>query len=111
MERLTRGRVFPALMVLALVIGLPLQGLATAAQAALPASVDLQVFGECDGCGDEPSRALNCPTLLCPGVGGVHSLSPHREPSQGSVLELWDGDLEVGLSPAPEPHPPRPDIH
>ncbi len=107
MKRLTRHRVFAALMVLALAIGVPLRGTATPARAALPATADFQVPGECDGCADGPSEALDCPTLSCPGVGAVLSLGPRLDSSRQSFLGPWGGDLEVGLSSAPEPHPPR----
>lgn len=103
--------VYTALMVLALMVGLPLQGHATVSQDAWATSVDLQVADECDGCGDALLGARVCSTSVCSAVGPVPPRTPRADSFRNGARAPWRSDLKFGLLSGPEPHPPRRPLH
>ena len=99
------------LLVLTVTTGPPVpiaQGAIVAAQAALAANLDSPMPEGCPGLGDGASPGADCPAVFCTGlpviVAEQASLVPfHRETPAGA-----ERAFDTGLSPGPDPAPPRP---
>ena len=101
-------------MVLAFLVGLPMQGTAMASAAAFSppwsASAGGTGPGAYDGCGDQPATGMLCPIVFCIGLSAI--IVKQREPA-GLVSHTTTAQFKEtgqGLSYAPDPYPPRTSI-
>ena len=107
MRLLLPARTYIALVLLASLIGLPIQGAAMAASMSPSAIADMSSSDNCDGCGDDFSVDNQCPDVICSGFHGVVAnsavayFSPHRVHTVGRHYG------HVGQHLFPEPAPPR----
>ena len=112
MRRLLVRRLCAALVVLAFVAGLPMQGAAMAsAGAASPApwaaGPDVPAPVSCDGCGGQPAMGMFCPIVFCIGLSAVVSAKAElSRPPPGMPSVRFRG-IGAGLSLGPDPYPPR----
>ncbi len=108
--RCVAHRLYAALLVLGLAIGLPVQAAQASAMDAhtvLAASTDLPMPDGCGGGGDDASLEAGCPVLLCLvlATAGEHSALTLFPSTPRASLEQT---LRRGLSVSPDPSPPRP---
>ncbi len=98
-------RLCAAMLVLAFVVGLPMQGTAMTCQVSLAATSGIPVPDGCDACGDNPT-ANNCP-VFCTGLSAI---VPEKQELAPIPLVSASGrihDAVAGLSRSPDPYPPR----
>ena len=112
MRRLLVRRLCAALVVLAFVAGLPMQGAAMAsAGAASPApwsaGPDVPAPGSCDGCVDQPAMGIFCPIVFCIGLSAVVSVTAEPSCPPPGMPSVRLQELGPGLSLGPDPYPPR----
>lgn len=109
MNRLLLQRLCAAMLVVAFVIGLPMQGTAMTLQMSLAATSGIPMPDGCDTCGDDP--AMNaCPVVFCIGLSAVVA---EKQEFKESLLETALAvipDAGAGLSRSPDPYPPRTSI-
>lgn len=105
-------RVCAALMVLAFVVGLPMQGIAMAsAAAAMSAPWSADAGGStpwgCNGCADQADMGMLCPVVFCIGISAVISTTQDAANVAPDTSLIWFEETGTGLSSAPDPDPPR----
>ena len=104
-------RLCAALMVLAFLAGLPMQGTAMTSVAATSppwsAGADGSRPDTCDRCGDQPVAGMLCPIVFCIGLSAV--ITKDQEPA-GLVSHTASAQFKEtrpGPSYAPDPYPPK----
>ncbi|MFQ5620077.1 MAG: hypothetical protein ACE5FR_14025 [Rhodospirillales bacterium] len=112
MRRLPVRRLCAALVVLAFVAGLPMQGIAMvsagpASTAPSSAGPDVPAPVSCDGCGGQPALGMFCPIVFCIGLSAVvaETAQPLRPPP--GLPSVRFRKIGAGLSLGPDPYPPR----
>ena len=105
------SRVRALLLLLALCLGIAGQFAARAAMAApmMPSqATHVSAAGSCAGCGgDANGMAPQCAIVSCAGMPGLPASGPAIERVEPAAFSLPATDTYTGLSPRPDPHPPR----
>lgn len=107
MRNLLLFRLATAVLVFSFLFGLPMQGIAMAAQVSFAVSADAPMPDNCDGCGDDPGVSNNCIAVFCAGFPGVVAKD---DVSDQTVSNSYQSDPEqrsAGLLLTPDPSPPR----
>ena len=99
-------RLCAAMLVLAFVVGLPMQGTAMTSQVSLGATSGIPMPDACDTCGDNPTTN-NCPVVLCIGLSVVVLDKQELAPIPLVSDSVRIHDAGAGLSRGPDPYPPR----
>ncbi len=108
-------RLWAALLVLSVVIGLPVQGIAMTdiipvdinAPITQPDSADVLSSDACDGCVPSFGENLLCPTVFCVGISGILYQAPVFGRPQTDTHGVPLPFTRAGLSVVPDPFPPR----
>lgn len=115
MKRVLFQRLWALLLVLSVVTGLPVQGIAMTdmnpvdinAPISQPDAADFLSYDGCDECGPSFGENLLCPTVFCVGVTGIIYEAPVFGRPQTEVHGFPLPVTRAGLSVVPDPFPPR----
>lgn len=110
MTRCVAHRLYAALLVLGLVVGLPVRAAQGSAVDGHVALADLPMPDGRGGCGDEAAPEAGCPVALClvfAAAGEHFALALFPSTPHASLEQA----LRRGLSLSPDPTPPRPILH
>lgn len=115
MKRVLTQRLWAALLVLSVVIGLPVQGIAMTdmipadinAPISQPGSTDVLSSDACDECVPSFGENLLCPTVFCVGITGILYEAPVFGRPKSEVHGFPLPFTRAGLSVVPDPFPPR----
>ena len=99
-------RLCAAMLVLAFVVGLPMQGTAMTSQVCLAATSGIPMPDVCDTCGDN-STTNNCPVVFCICLSAVVLDKQELAPILLVSASVRIHDAGAGLSRSPDPYPPR----
>ena len=98
-------RLSAGLLVLAFVVGLPMQGRAMTWQASPASTSGFPAPDGCDNCGGE-AAASNCPVVFCVGLTAIVPEPLAIAPADPATAAGNRSDAGAGLGRDPDPRPP-----